>query len=115
LNWIAEYLAEQDVEDVEIWKLLHEEQSRTYGRYLRRLERALGKERRKNRQLKNSKRTLRKVHVSQGGHKRNQLSVPQSVLQRQYANRQVLKGLRYRAWKLTKSIVGYLRTKASGR
>ena len=115
LNWIAEYLGEQGIEDVEIWKLLHEEQSRTYGRYLRRLERALGKERRKNRQLKNSKRTLRKEHVSQGGHKRNQLSVLQPILQRQYANRQALKELRYRAWKLTKRIVGYLRTKASGR
>jgi glycosyltransferase involved in cell wall biosynthesis len=60
LDWIAEHLFEQGIEDVEIWKLLHEEQSRTYSRHLRRLERALGQERRKNRQLKKSERTKRK-------------------------------------------------------
>ena len=115
LNWIAQYLFEQEIEDVEIWRLLHEEQSRTYGRRLRQLERALGKERRKYRQLKKSERALNKEHGRYGGEGRNQLPVLRSVLRRQYMNRQSVNGLRYKAWKLLKRAVSYLRTKASSR
>jgi glycosyltransferase involved in cell wall biosynthesis len=115
LNWIAQYLFEQEIEDVEIWRLLHEEQSRTYGRRLRQLERALGKERRKYRQLKKSERALNKEHGRYGGEERNQLPVLRSVLRRQYMNRQSVNGLRYKAWKLLKRAVSYLRTKASSR
>jgi glycosyltransferase involved in cell wall biosynthesis len=115
LNWIAQYLFEQEIEDVEIWRLLHEEQSRTYGRRLRQLEHALGKERRKYRQLKKSERALNKEHGRYGGEGRNQLPVLRSVLRRQYMNRQSVNGLRYKAWKLLKRAVSYLRTKASSR
>jgi glycosyltransferase involved in cell wall biosynthesis len=112
LNWIAEYLFEQEISDIEIWKLLHEEQSRTYSRRLRQLDRALGKERRKNRRLKKAKRASKKEQVRNGGEERNQLPIRQSVVHRQYMNGQPVNGLRYKAWKLLRRVVGYLRTKA---
>jgi glycosyltransferase involved in cell wall biosynthesis len=61
LNWIAEYLSGRGIEDAEIWKLLQEERLRTYNRQLKKLERALEKERREhNRQLKKLERALEK-------------------------------------------------------
>jgi glycosyltransferase involved in cell wall biosynthesis len=115
LNWISEYLFQQEIEDIDIWKLLHEEQSRTYGRRLRQLERDLGKVRRKNRQLKKAERALNKEHGRYGGEEQNQLSVLQLVLRRQYVNRKAVNRLGYKAWKLLQRVVGYLRTKVSSR
>lgn len=51
LNWVAEYLFKQRINDAEIWKLLQEEQLRTHNRQLKKLERALRKERRTVRRL----------------------------------------------------------------
>ena len=111
LNWIAGYLSEKEIEDVEIWRLLHEEQSRTYSRRLGQLERALARERRKNRQLKKSERASKKERGRYGAEGRNQ----PSVLRRQYTNGHALEGLSDKALKSLRRVVGYLRTKASGR
>jgi glycosyltransferase involved in cell wall biosynthesis len=116
LDWIAGYLFEHHIEDIEIWKLLHEEHSRTYNRRLRQLERNLGGVRRKNRQLRKAKQASKKEYRRYGGEdKRNRLSVLRSVLPRQYANWQLVKGLGRSQWRLMKRVVGYLRTKASSR
>ena len=112
LNWIAKYLLERGIEDLEIWKLLHEEQSRTYDRRLKQLERDLRRERRRNRQLRKSERALNKAHRRYGSEEPNQPPVLKSVLRRQYMNRQAVDGLRYKAWKLLKRVVVYLQTKA---
>jgi glycosyltransferase involved in cell wall biosynthesis len=118
LSWIGDYLFERGIEDVEIWKLLHEEQSRTYGRRVRKLERALAQERRKNRQLRMSNKQLKKSERSSkkepgryGAEERNQ----RSVLRRQYMNGHALNELSDKAWKLLRRVVGYLRTRASSR
>jgi hypothetical protein len=118
LSWIGDYLFEHEIEDVGIWKLLHEEQSRTYSRRVRKLERALAQERRKKRQLRMSNRHLKKSERSSkeergrySAKERNQRSVPQ----RQYMNGHALNGLSDKAWKLLRRVVGYLRSKASSR
>jgi glycosyltransferase involved in cell wall biosynthesis len=51
LNWIAEYLYGQGVENIDTWKLLQEAQLRTHSKQLEQLERAVEKERRKVRRL----------------------------------------------------------------
>jgi glycosyltransferase involved in cell wall biosynthesis len=58
LNWIAEYMFKREIENVETWKLLQEEQLRTHNRQLRKLERALVKERQEVRRLRKRSRSL---------------------------------------------------------
>jgi glycosyltransferase involved in cell wall biosynthesis len=48
-DWIAEYLFKRGVQDAGIWKLLHERQLHNHNKQLKKLERALDRERRKAR------------------------------------------------------------------
>ena len=51
LKWLAEYVYEQGIKDLEIWKRLQEVQFETHSKQLRKLERALKQERREVRRL----------------------------------------------------------------
>jgi hypothetical protein len=94
LSWIAEYLFERGVEDVEIWKLLQEEQVRTYNRRLKKLERALGEER-KNARQRRAKPAVSSTETTHEPTASNKLS--------------------YETWKTMKRVVGRLRARASRR
>jgi glycosyltransferase involved in cell wall biosynthesis len=94
LNWLAEYLYEQEVKDTEVWKLLQEAQLQVHSKQLEQLERALKKEHREVRRLRQRNQQLR--------------------LRIQDMNRQAQSGLNYRIRKLSKRF-GLLRARLPGR
>jgi hypothetical protein len=94
LNWLAEYLYEQGVRDAEVWKLLQEAQLQVHSKQLEQLERALKKEHREVRRLRQRNQQLR--------------------LRIQDMNRQAQNGLNYRIRKLSKRF-GLLRARLPGR
>jgi glycosyltransferase involved in cell wall biosynthesis len=51
LNWLAEYLYEQGIREIEVWKRLQEVQYQTHNKQLRKAERALKQERREVQRL----------------------------------------------------------------
>jgi glycosyltransferase involved in cell wall biosynthesis len=111
LNWIAGYLFEREVKDLEIWKLLQEEHVRTYNRRLKKLERALKEERRENRRLKKLERTLKKER-QEIRQRRTKPAVGTTETKHEPTahNR-----LSYETWSLLKKVIGRLRAKASKR
>ena len=111
LSWIAEYLFERGVEDVEIWKLLQEEQVRTYDRRLKKLERALGEERRENRRLKKLERALKEERKNA---RQRRAKPPVSSTETPHEPTASNK-LSYETWKTMKRVVGRLRARASRR
>jgi glycosyltransferase involved in cell wall biosynthesis len=106
LNWIAEQFFERGIEDAGIWKLLQEAQLHTHNRQIRKLERALTKERREHiRQLKRLERALEKERQE----------VRQLRLQIVDMNGQGQNRLSYKVRELLERFVGHLRAKASSR
>ena len=109
LNWIAGYLFEREVKDVELWKLLQEEQVRTYNRRLNNLERALKQARRENRRLKKVERALREERREIRQRKaKSAVSNTETVQEPTTHNR-----LSHKTWNLLKKAVGNFRAKAS--
>ena len=111
MSWIAEYLFERGVEDVEIWKLLQEEQVRTYDRRLKKLERALGEERRENRRLKKLERALKEERKNA---RQRRAKPPVSSTETPHEPTASNK-LSYETWKTMKRVVSRLRARASRR
>ena len=111
LDWIAEYLFEREVKDVEIWKLLQEEHVRTYNRRHKKLERALEKERQENRRLKKLKRALgEELRDIRQRRAKTAVDTTQTIHEPTAHNR-----LSYKTWSLLKKIIGRLRARASSR